>query len=396
MQAAREVALDGSKPLKAQIKPALEQHSQIAQKVADTVPQLLPDADFQRAVAEIGARLRDNPALAAVPAIEKMRERLMNIEGLSGQQALDAIREFRASSKVNLQSLDDFTKHQAARAERAAADAFEGLIERSAAAAGSPELVDAFRKSRVRAAKLHDLESALIGDNVDLSVFKNIGSDNLTGRFQQLARVAEEFPALTKTQSRISAGSHTMTPSPWFPYRVAGRMLGRSQGDKILSENFQRQFGDVTPEMPEPRQFGPSTPDVPPVTPDPFTSEVLDMPPTERRVTPGADRGELERRAGILAERQAVLDRPVGTKPNAGLADEMLADPEFEAAVRGDTRSNRVVLNPAEADAPVPPPALADDLIEAPADASIQNAIKQLREFGFTPEEIAEILASGG
>jgi hypothetical protein len=29
-------------------------------------------------------------------------------------------------------------------------------------------------------------------------------------------------------------------------------------------------------------------------------------------------------------------------------------------------------------------------------DASIQRTIEQLREFGFTPEEIAEILASGG
>jgi hypothetical protein len=213
------------------------------------------------------------------------------------------------------------------------------------------------------------------------------------------------------------------------------------------------------------------------VAPDPFTSEVLDMPPTERRVTPGADRGELERRAGILAERQAVLDRPVGTKPNAGLADEMLADPEFEAAVRGDTRSNRVVLNPEEAQprvvnqeevarlrhqeralermSPDDPmyaqqvrivdetrrqvgdtgavregeliragsglaraidddfaagrngtPDLADDLIDvqparslppaAAGDASIQRTIERLREFGFTPEEIAEILASGG
>jgi hypothetical protein len=32
----------------------------------------------------------------------------------------------------------------------------------------------------------------------------------------------------------------------------------------------------------------------------------------------------------------------------------------------------------------------------AAGDASIQRTIEQLREFGFTPEEIAEILASGG
>lgn len=449
--AAREVALDPNKPLSQQIKPALEQHAKLRQEVANVTPVLIPDSEFAAAADALGARLRDNPALATVPQIEKLRELFKNIETMSGQQALDAISEYRASSKVGLQSIDDFQKHQVARAERDAANALEGLLERSATAGGRPELVEAFRKSRVRAAKIHDIDNALIGDNLNMAALKNIGSENLTGKLQQLARVAEEFPELTRTQSKIAGGSQSLTPSPWIGYRAAGRFLGKGVGDRLISEKFQRRFGDVaedtgiTGRAPEPpaapdtsvpfeptgglppgRAFRNRGPIGPEVEPTQFTGELLDMPtntrpgdltaeqvpptrgdidfqptnfdlaselgladetgffpgarvpeeaattefvsdqPINRRRNPEsmAFAGEERRINGVpdrSAERQRVLERPIGTKPNAGLADELLNDPEFAAAVRGDTRSNRLELHP---DDQMPPPLTDKEMLD--------------------------------
>lgn len=50
----------------------------------------------------------------------------------------------------------------------------------------------------------------------------------------------------------------------------------------------------------------------------------------------------------LSAERQAVLDRPIGTPPNAGVADALLEDTGIRRAVEEDTRTNRETLNPDE------------------------------------------------
>jgi hypothetical protein len=50
----------------------------------------------------------------------------------------------------------------------------------------------------------------------------------------------------------------------------------------------------------------------------------------------------------LTAERQRVLDRPIGTRPNAGVADALLEDTGIREAVRGDTMTNRAELNPGD------------------------------------------------
>ncbi len=51
----------------------------------------------------------------------------------------------------------------------------------------------------------------------------------------------------------------------------------------------------------------------------------------------------------LSAERQRVLDRPIGTPPNKGIADEILSNPDIEQAVRGDSTRGRIANNPSEA-----------------------------------------------
>lgn len=137
--------------------------------------------------------------------------------------------------------------------------------------------------------------------------------------------------------------------------------------------------------------------------------------PLERRRGASRDLGEGERRSSIMRERQAVLDRPIGTK-DQGIADQLLADPEMRAAVDADSRSNRLELHPDDQMPPNltdremldlqlqgegayfdQPPGraarIADEVPES-GDAAVQAAIDRLEEIGFSPAEIAEILRS--
>jgi ubiquitin len=505
--AARDLGLDESQPLSTEIKKAFDAHNAVANEIAQTVQKYTPDQQFLAAAEGLGARIRNNQALENNPKIEGLRERMKNIENLTGQQMLDTIREFRAEAKVSLQSLDDFSKHQAGRTLREAADLVESALERSATDARTG-LVAEFKKTRVRAAKAHDVEAALIGDNVNMSVLKNIGPENLSGGLQRLARIAEEFPDLTKTQSTIHSGDSSLSMA-FSPIKLtAQRAFGRGQTERLLSDKFQKLYGDerafkadppIGPsaslesaptqgdafggpldlELPpgiaggampsDARRLGstvgpqaealgplldmnrpigeiggpvPSRLRTPEQAPSMFSeSQPIDLEPPPgragRRREPEVDRGEGERRARIIAERQAVLDRPVGTRPNAGIADELLSDPDIRRAVEGDTRALRSeIINPGDelpiggqvappTQGPIVPEtgdfARRSGLPEEPIsgieldrqnvelpigdnnfrgagydDAAVQQARQQLADLGFTAEEIEEILRSGG
>lgn len=139
----------------------------------------------------------------------------------------------------------------------------------------------------------------------------------------------------------------------------------------------------------------------------------------------------------LTAERQRVLDRPIGTPANVGMADDILADPSMNSAVRGDTRSNRTQLNPFEPDVDLPiggiepgstrGPSVSqfgefERVTTAPRDEAFQGSTlrsnagigemignervqpgqgeisftpEDLAALGFSPEEIAQILGGG-
>lgn len=237
---ALEVNLDPNKPLAAQIAPELEKFNTLSQRVADSIPEFVPDEEFVSGVNELGKRVRDNPALENAPGIERLRDRLTNIDKMTGQQMLDAIREWRHDAGVLFKSLDDPNKIHQARTMRDAADLMEGSLERQA---GEPKLIAQWRKERVRAAKLHNIKDALIGDNVDIAVLKNVGADKLSGRLKDMARIAEEFPQETRTQSHINAESGAVSIA-FSPAKLTGqRILGRRITERLLSDEFQNQYG---------------------------------------------------------------------------------------------------------------------------------------------------------
>jgi hypothetical protein len=335
---AKELGLDPKKPLAAQLKTVFDAHNAVANEVAATVKRYMPDAQFINEADALGARLRENPALESNAKVEKLRERLLSVDTMTGQQMLDAIRELRANAKVSLQAIGDFEKHQAGRALREGADLLENALERGAGAEARPGMMADFRKTRMQSAKAHDVEAALVGDNVNLSVLKNIGAENLSGRLKTYARIAEEFPELTKTQSSIHSGDSSLSIA-FSPVKLsAQRMFGRGQTERLLSDKFQSIYGDARTDTAVP---GPAAAQVRDVQAPPPRGQAGQI-SLDRRSQPATDFGEQERRASILRERQAVLDRPVGTKAGAqSLADELLSNPEVAAGARRDTVNNR-------------------------------------------------------
>jgi hypothetical protein len=257
----------------------------------------------------------------------------------------------------------------------------ERALERGAAG-GRSGLMAEFRKTRVKAAQAHDVEAALIGDNVNMNVLKNIGSENLTGGLQRLARIAEEFPELTKTQSTIRSGDSSLSIAFSPAKLTAQRLFGKGQTERLLSDQFQDLYGAErslqadTPLGPAARmEQGPAAPAASVAerrtSTEPYTG-------IDRRVNGVPD---------LSAEREAVLAKPVGSgDASDALVSQLLANPEVRTAVRGDTRANRARLNPEEA-------GIGDAL--ASPDASIQATIDRLTDLGLSPEEIAEILARG-
>ncbi len=157
------------------------------------------------------------------------------------------------------------------------------------------------------------------------------------------------------------------------------------------------------------------------VPPAAATTEFLTDQPINRRRNPERTPyvGDDRRINGVpdrSAERQAVLDRPIGTQANAGLPNELLADPRMQAAVRGDTTRGRLELYPEDR---MPAP-LSDremlDLQLAPADLEMQRggigqeigrgridpedgavyiSVEDLEALGYSPEEIAQLLGGG-
>ena len=244
--AAVELGLDQKTSLPAQVQKVIDEHGAVAQEAADAAGKFVPNEAFKARVGELGARIRDNPALENVPGVEKLRDRLLNIEKMTGQQMLDSIRKWRKDASTFFKAVGDVEKQDVAATMREAADIMQDALAESVRY--DEGLYSRFTTSRQRAAKAHNVQDSLIGDNINLAALARIGEKTkLTGRLQQLARVAEEFPELTKTQSAIrpAAQQQSVVFSP--VKRAAQRVAGRKIQERLISDEFQNQFGEVAP-----------------------------------------------------------------------------------------------------------------------------------------------------
>jgi len=246
--AAQELGLPPGKITPDAIEAVRGPANAVFDRTAREVPAVTPDAELMQSIEALGADARNNPLLETSRPIEILRERLATAGPVETQFVLDAIRQWRRNARTLFQSADDPAKHEMAGTYRAAADAFESAIERTAAATGNPQLVADLRGARTVLAKTHNVEDALVGTDVDASRLAKIGEKApLSGVLADIATIGTNFG----DSVRPIVGAQYPTPSltqSLINRTYLGRRLG---GEKLipgmLDDKFQNRFGMADP-----------------------------------------------------------------------------------------------------------------------------------------------------
>lgn len=100
------------------------------------------------------------PRITANPGIKELVEELNSVGEFPTPVGVELVKELRFNANSNLKAIGDPSKHALGLAQRQAADAIDGLMERRIEASGQPGLVDAYRAARRLIAKSYDVEGA--------------------------------------------------------------------------------------------------------------------------------------------------------------------------------------------------------------------------------------------
>lgn len=160
-----------------------------------------PDATFVKQIDELGGGISETskryPTAAKTADIEALKQDLTKGPMLPAD-ALELTKKLRRDASANFRAADDPTKLELARAQRGAATAIEGLVERNLTAAGRPDLVRNFRDARTMIAKTYDVQSALndATGNLNARTFASISNKGgpLSNELQMIANFSNAFP----------------------------------------------------------------------------------------------------------------------------------------------------------------------------------------------------------
>lgn len=315
-------------------------HNAVFNEVAQSLPTLRTDWELGNAADAIGAARRTNPLLKTSSAVEEVRDRLLTMEQIPTQKALDAIRSYRQDAsrlyrQADMGSGDVVAAEQAAEAYKAAANALEDAIERQAGVL-NPDLVPRLKEARTALAKIHNVEDALDGVNVDpQKLVKASDRYPLSGYLKEIADVARDFPDTMKSATGVSLPSQSEVGSIWSPHLFARRHAGRGQGPALLRDEFQNRFGRADPTY-DPRPAPPPRA-APPISdytpPDPNLPGGADVgPPTQGgggglAATGLADDFEILQPAEMRVGDLTAETPPMGGSLPGGLADDIVAGP---------------------------------------------------------------------
>jgi predicted GNAT family acetyltransferase len=263
--AAREVGLPetGTVDIRA-LEMARTPHNAVFDELAQSLPVLRNDPELGAAAAAIGEARRNNPLLQTTNAVESVRDRLLSMDGVPTQQALDAIRSYRQDAtklfrqaEMGGSGVGVLEAEQAAFAYRQAADALEAAMERQAGRL-YPDLVPRLRDARTALAKLHNVEDALKGTNVDPQMLVKLSERYpLSGYLAEIATAARNFPDTMKSATGLDLPIQSQQGTLNSLSLAARRAVGRSQGPALLQDDFQNRFGRPDP------TFDPRTPPTP-------------------------------------------------------------------------------------------------------------------------------------
>lgn len=193
-------------------------------------------AEVQGIGEDIAVAAKEFPESTSNAAIDKLTRDLA-AGAWTPKAIIEKVKMLRSDATANFKAFNDPERLALARAQRKAAEALDGLVERKLAEI--PEyaaLSGAYKNARQLIAKTHDVEAALTGQgHVDARVLAKF-SDRLTGPLKTIADFAENFPkaaaapekvgsaGITTLRSAIGAGIGTVLGGP------VGAMVGGAAG----------------------------------------------------------------------------------------------------------------------------------------------------------------------
>lgn len=224
---------------------------------------------------------------------------------MSGADSVKTISALRRKSARDIKS-NDVNVQDIGFARRAVADAIESEIERKLTADGHGQLVTEFKDARQQLAKVHDVDTATVGGQIDRHILKKLQDKNakLSGNLKILADSADMFPHVTRRPGSIADEGGNVTIPGLGAILDVGSVGARPAIRKFLGSDFyqnqlgrpatdlQSQLGEYFPKPPEP-------PKAPPAPPEP---------PPELPKTPSSAMLEAQKRAGDLSLADEILN----------------------------------------------------------------------------------------
>lgn len=173
------------------------------QAVKDSGVTLKTNEAYETAVKGLAGDVKD-----ALPGVIKTAEiddliRSLSVGEMSPKTAITTVKVLRANGTKNIKAgYQSPEKEALGFAQRKAADAIDGLIESNLSDAGKKGLSDAYKASRIKIAKTHDIEAALndATGNIDAHVFAKMLDKGkpLSGGTLKVAKFAKAFPGAAR------------------------------------------------------------------------------------------------------------------------------------------------------------------------------------------------------
>lgn len=183
-----------------------------------------PDLRFQQDIADLGGGISETasryPTAAKTADIEALKQDLTK-GPMTPADAVELTKKLRRDATANFKASDDPMKLELARAQRGAADAIEGLVERNLIRAGRTDLIADFRAARSTIAKSYDVQSAL-----------NDATGNLDARV--LARIANKGKPLSSELQSVADFSNAFPRSSIMPEK-GGNRTGIGTWDAVMA-----------------------------------------------------------------------------------------------------------------------------------------------------------------
>jgi hypothetical protein len=216
------------------------------ERLRDADVDLDPDVDFFHGLHQISMGTRSGMKGGAPdPRVVRLVQQYNKTKGkVSINDAMEEVRRLRFDARKNMGS-DKPGTYRLGESQRQIADTIEDLIDRQVSGV-APDVVKDWRAARQQLAKLHLVDDAMKGTELDPGVFAKAlaRGDPLTGGLKDVAEVASNFPHVMQHGSRLGAkagmglldiGMSIPTAGVWALGRAAGKQHALRPSPRVSS-----------------------------------------------------------------------------------------------------------------------------------------------------------------